>query len=53
MYQTTGMRVMVMCPGYTNSEILPYSQESFSITYKDEWMDAFYTELENYKPPQE
>jgi NAD(P)-dependent dehydrogenase (short-subunit alcohol dehydrogenase family) len=52
-YQTTGMRVMVMCPGYTDSEIVPDTEGSVTITYKDEWMDAFPSELEKYKPPQE
>jgi hypothetical protein len=52
-YQTTGMRVMVICPAYTASELVPDGQASVTVTYKDEWMDAFYTELENHKPPQE
>jgi hypothetical protein len=52
-YQTTGMRVMVVCPAYTASEIIPDGQEPFTITYKDEWMDVFFTELEKHKPPQE
>lgn len=52
-YQTTGMRVMVICPAYTASEIIPEGQEPFTVTYKDEWMDAFFTELEKHKPPQE
>jgi hypothetical protein len=47
------MRVMVICPGYTISEILPENQDPVTITYKDEWMDVFYTELEKYQPPQE
>jgi hypothetical protein len=47
------MRVMVICPGYTTTEIVPVSQESVTITYKDEWMDVFFTELENFKPSQE
>lgn len=53
LYQTTGMRVMAICPGYTTSEIIPDVQGPVIVTYKDEWMDAFYTELENFKPPQE
>jgi hypothetical protein len=47
------MRVMVICPAYTASELVPDGQSSVTVTYKDEWMDAFYTELENHKPPQE
>jgi short-subunit dehydrogenase len=53
LWETTGMRVMVVCPAYTASEIIPDGQESYTVTYEDEWMDAFYTELENHKPPQE
>jgi NAD(P)-dependent dehydrogenase (short-subunit alcohol dehydrogenase family) len=52
-YQTTGIRVMVICPAYTASEIVPDDQQSFTVTYKDEWMDAFFTEIEMHKPPQE
>jgi NAD(P)-dependent dehydrogenase (short-subunit alcohol dehydrogenase family) len=52
-YQTTGVRVMVICPGFTESEIVPDSpQESAAVTYKDEWMDEFFNELKNHKPPQ-
>jgi hypothetical protein len=47
------MREMVICPGYTATEIIQDGQVSVAITYKDEWMDAFYTELETHKPPQE
>lgn len=52
LYETTGMRVMAICPGYTTSELVPDVQGPV-ITYKDEWMDVFYTELENFKTPQE
>jgi hypothetical protein len=44
---------MVICPAYTASDIIPSNQESFAVTYKDEWMNAFITELENFKPAQE
>jgi NAD(P)-dependent dehydrogenase (short-subunit alcohol dehydrogenase family) len=53
-YQTTGVRVMVICPAYTESEVIPADQQeqSVAVTYKDEWMDEFFNQLENHKPPQ-
>ncbi|XP_021926727.1 15-hydroxyprostaglandin dehydrogenase [NAD(+)]-like isoform X2 [Zootermopsis nevadensis] len=52
-YQATGVRVMVICPAYTETDIIPDSQQKPDvITYKDEWMDEFYNEMENHKPPQ-
>jgi hypothetical protein len=43
---------MVICPAYTESEILPDHQMPVTVTYRDEWMDEFFKELENHKPPQ-
>jgi hypothetical protein len=46
---------MVVCPGYTETEIVPDGQQESAppqITYKEEWMVEFFKELEYYKPPQ-
>ena len=51
-YQTTGVKVTVICPAYTQSEIVPDDQKPDIVTYRDERMDKSFKELEPYKPPQ-
>lgn len=52
LYQTTGVKVMVICPAYTQSEIVPDGRKPVVVTCRDEWMDEFFKEFENHKPPQ-
>ncbi|XP_021940057.1 15-hydroxyprostaglandin dehydrogenase [NAD(+)]-like, partial [Zootermopsis nevadensis] len=52
-YQTTGVRVMVICPGYTESEIIPHDQQQLlAMLYKDEWVDDFYNLIQRLSPQQ-
>ncbi|GFG36323.1 hypothetical protein Cfor_00848 [Coptotermes formosanus] len=51
-YQTTGVKVMVICPAFTETQILPEGHESVVVTCRDEWMDEFRKELETHKPQQ-
>ncbi|XP_069687840.1 15-hydroxyprostaglandin dehydrogenase [NAD(+)]-like [Periplaneta americana] len=52
-YQQTGIRMMVICPGYTTSEIISSATtEQTAITYYDDWMPEFGRGVELHKPPQ-
>jgi short-subunit dehydrogenase len=52
-FQTTGVRVMVMCPGLTVSEIIPDDQQELrALLYKDSWTDEFYSLKKRHEPPQ-
>jgi len=42
LYQTTGVKVTVICPAYTQSEIVSDDQKPDIVTYCDEWMDEFF-----------
>lgn len=43
---------MVICPAFTETQILPEGHESVVVTCRDEWMDEFRKELETHKPQQ-
>jgi hypothetical protein len=44
---------MVVCPGYTVSEIFPVDQQELvPLFYKDEWMDDFFNERGRHEPGQ-
>jgi hypothetical protein len=51
-YDSIAHKVTVICPAYTQSEIVPDDQKPDIVNYCDEWMDEFFKELEYYKPPQ-
>jgi len=42
LYQINGVKITVICPAYTQSEIVSDDQKPDIVTYHDEWIDEFF-----------